>query len=128
MQIANCHLILNEFGSQVPKFNVTPAEVLYLIKQFQPLAGRLPIVDLKIVGEEVRAGGAERNRLNAFYIDHKDDPKAVTVSRMWPGVNPTLPQTFGELCDDEEGKPYFPDLVKKPTKLTAKPVAAVEED
>ncbi len=49
MQIANCLLILNEYGSCVPKQNITPAEAQFLVWSHQENARQLPIKDLQIL-------------------------------------------------------------------------------
>ena len=108
MQIANCEIILNEFGSRVPKNNVTPAEVQMLIHMHGTNAGKFPIYGLKIVGEVKRTSTEEKQRLKGLYKPFSEDAKALTVERMWPGAVAKLPDKFNEVVDPE-GRPCFTD-------------------
>lgn len=148
MQIAECLLILNEYGSCVPKKNITPAEAQFLVWSHQENARQMPIKDLMIldlipVSEEElstldgnslelsdeqlakrvavrghvahndaiksadsRTSAQEKLRLKGIYKPHSNDPKAMTVEKIWPGANSALPKNFSDVVD-EEGRPVF---------------------
>lgn len=62
--LANIRLKMDQFGSDVEKKNVTPAEVLLLVADFHPYAGGDPIKTLKQVPEK-----AELERLAELQAD-----------------------------------------------------------
>jgi len=99
-------VVLNEFKSSVPKLNVTPAEVQFLVLAHSDNAGECAVKNLKIIGEEKRSSQEERTRLSAFYISKHTDPKRVTISSIWPGVSAKLPERFDEVVD-KDGNPVF---------------------
>jgi hypothetical protein len=110
MQIGNIRLVLNTHGSDTPKINVTPAECQLLQSQFQSIAGGNPITQLvisketeasvvisralaedsqEIVHRRKRTDKEEILRLTQFYGQK-------LVSKLFPGLNPKLPETFEE--------------------------------
>lgn len=113
MQIANCRVIIDDRGSDVHKQGVTPAQVQILIHQFHTIAGKLPVVDLKITGEVVRSAGEELLRLQQLY-------KMKLVNILYPGAHPSFPQTFAEL----EFQAQFPyDPKKSAPPIVTQPLA-----
>lgn len=71
MDIANCLVgIGGDSGHSVPKYNVTPAEILVL----QSLHGDEAVYDIVKTGDEPRRQGEERERLRAVYPARGADP------------------------------------------------------
>jgi len=105
MQIAKCRVVLNHFGSSVEKHDITPAEAQVLQEMHNMNVGSDCIIDLKASGKaQVRE------------LDPKDDEKTILrdrtpleevsrlkriynakfVEKLFPGRNPTVPETFKE--------------------------------
>lgn len=98
MQTADCTLILNEFKASIPRQNVTPAEVMYLIHSHHANAGGMPIKELKIGKDVPRTDKQELDRLAIHYRPFSPDPKALTLQKVFP-KGTKLPQTFAEVTD-----------------------------
>mgnify|MGYP000844789630 CR=1 FL=1 len=124
MQLANCTVIISTFGDTVPKEDVTPAEVQYLIHEHMKTVGRIPVRDLVITSDEAKVaiaydeGGKpkafrtrtaqdEKRRLKELYDSRPD--KENKVEKMFPGVSPNLPQKFSEVVDTEGNHPFGED-------------------
>lgn len=87
-------------GSDVPKYNVTPAEVQVLTEGFRDAVGGNPISDLVITGTVKRSSRKEIERLTREYgsLSIKvDDRKISVLSRCFPGMNARLPMSFDEV-------------------------------
>lgn len=96
MQVANCWLILDKYGSNVPKKNITPAELIILVKDRQDIIGKFPIHNL-VVHEGLKSRltpAQERIRLRHKYGQNKD--KKFKIDVVFPGETTKLPETFEE--------------------------------
>lgn len=100
MQTADCILILNEFKATVPKNDVTPTEVMFLIHSHSANAGGMPIKSLKVKGTNTLTDKAELDRLKGHYRPFSPDPKALTLEKVFP-KGTKLPQTFAEVTDND---------------------------
>lgn len=96
MEVANCRLKLNKMGSDVPKYLVTPAEVLVLQKGFEANAGGNPISGIELIGTSKRSSAAELARLQSAYANLRVDDKPI-VGALFPGSAVKLPETFLEI-------------------------------
>ena len=118
MKTANCWLIIDPKGSNVPKSGVTPTEAQVLVHLHSKLAGRCAVHDLIEDKEEVtRTDAQEVNRLRAIY-------GGKVIVDLYGKVNHKLPKTFKEalvLPDVEE-----PDTGESPEKQM-EPVAEKAE-
>lgn len=100
MRLADCHVQLDANGD-VPKQNVTPAEVLFLVADHQVNVKGNPIHGLveSKVGAVVKdeAGKVVRYRTVPEEIQRlKSRYPAAKVDKIFPGATPTLPKTFAE--------------------------------
>lgn len=100
MQTASILLAIGgERDMQVPKFGVTPAEVMLL----RAIHGEEAVTDIDIIGNEDRGNRDERERLFSLYA--KSDPSGVfklpILDALYPGVNAKLPTGFSDLDLDD---------------------------
>lgn len=97
MDLANCLVgIGGDRGHSVPKYGVTPAEILVL----QSLHGDEAVYDIEKTGDDARRQGEERERLRAVYPARGADPAtgqaaAAPVDQIF-GRSP-LPQRLRDL-------------------------------
>jgi hypothetical protein len=112
MEIANCSLIIDPFGSNVPKLGITPAEAQFLIAEHGKRAGKCPIIDLQVTGSIERTSAQEKARLKATY-DGNPKPNENKVEQLFPGASPTLPTTFKEVIDGEGNTPFAANAKKQ---------------
>src|SRR5690349_5572079 len=97
MQIANCWITLDKFGSNVPLFGVTPPELVHLVSTRKNLLGRFPITDLKVVREDKRTDEEERERLRKYGIrKDKEGTIIYNIDKIYPPHTSKYPQTFEE--------------------------------
>jgi hypothetical protein len=101
MQTANVLLALGgKRGESVPKYGVTPAEVVVL----QHLHGQDAVYEIDILSETVeRTNRQEIERLRQFYSRREGDRYiSPAIDALFPGVGATVPKTFAdlELIDD----------------------------
>jgi len=89
MPIADISLKTDQFGSNVQLKDVTPAEALLLVAEFNRAAGGDPIVELTNERSVVRTDDTEIMRLKQKYA-------AVKVNSLFPGSSPALPKNFAE--------------------------------
>jgi len=108
MKTANCWLIIDPKGSNVPKSGVTPAEVQILVHLHSALAGKCAVHDLEENKEEIKQTDAQEvNRLRGIY-------GGKVITDLYGKVNHKLPTTFKEalvLPNTEE-----PDTGESPEK------------
>jgi hypothetical protein len=108
MKTANCWLIIDPKGSNVPKSGVTPTEVQVLVHLHSKFAGKCAVHDVVEDKEEVtRTDAQEINRLRAIY-------GAAVITELYGKVNHKLPKTFKEalvLSDTD-----MPDTGESPEK------------
>lgn len=104
MQKGQCRLTINQLGSDVLKFDVTPAEVMVLRKGFTDLVGKDPISKLELTGEVDRTGAEEIQRLYANYgnlrVKQGDKDVQVVAILFGSGDNPmasNVPETFDKI-------------------------------
>jgi hypothetical protein len=114
MQTASILLAIGgERDMQVPKFGVTPAEVMLL----RAIHGEEAVSDIDIVGDEDRKSRDERERLFNLYA--KADPngsfRLPVLDALYPGVSARLPTEFSELDLDEAF--YKAESRKTPEKV-----------
>lgn len=107
MQIADCFVKTDKFN-EVPRHDVTPAEVQHLIRMFQPHVGSCPVGKLANIREVSRTAIAEKNRLKERYDSNPKVDKN-KIEQLFPGVNPTLPTLFSEVVDPLGNKPFRED-------------------
>jgi hypothetical protein len=105
MQIANVRLRLNELGSDVALEDITPAEAALLNTDHATNAKGEAIHDIVVTGEVTRSNEAEINRLREKYVNAKDRKGEPLAEKLYPGKNPTLPQTFKDAGFAVEAKP-----------------------
>jgi len=97
MEIANCWLTLDKFGSNIPLFNVTPAELVYLVENRKNILGRFPISDLEKVRNVPLSEDNERKRLQMKYGRVKSKEPGVKpycIDVLFPPHTSKLPTTF----------------------------------
>lgn len=84
---------------QVPKFGVTPAEVLLL----RLIHGEDAVTDIDINGEEDRSNRDEQDRLFQAYSKSNPDGtvRSPELAALFPGVGAKLPKTFAEIDLDD---------------------------
>lgn len=133
MEIANAWLYLNKLKNDVPIKGLTPAELVFLVKNRQDSVGTFPVHDLQIVGSVKRSTEAEKHRLGQKYgrpAGEKDQTKT-HIEAMYPGVSAELPETFEstkllkQALEQRLGDPVpHPDDVKPETIEALEPVAA----
>jgi hypothetical protein len=114
MQTASILLAIGgERDMQVPKFGVTPAEVMLL----RAIHGEEAVTDINIIGDEDRNSRAERERLFSLYA--KSDPsgafKLPVLDALYPGVSSRLPTEFSELELADEF--YVAEVRKTPEQV-----------
>lgn len=98
MQIGNVWLKLDAFGTNVPLNDVSPAEVAILNENHEANAKTNQAChDLTNVHEEKRENEAEIVRLREKYVNAKNKKGESLAVTLYPGKNPTLPQTFKEV-------------------------------
>jgi len=102
MELADCWLYLGKIKSDVPLKNVTPAELVLLLRAKinkagntrQDVCGTFPVHDLVIHSSVKRSRTHEMNRLHK-YGKTPDDSK-FTIEELYPGETSVLPETFEE--------------------------------
>jgi len=101
MQSANILLALGgDSGNQVPKFNVTPAEIAVLraihgddaVSEITPVEGALVDADI-----EKRSNRGELARLKAIYGNARDLEGNLVVDQLFPGVAARVFENLDEL-------------------------------
>jgi hypothetical protein len=99
MQIAHARLKIDSSGADIPLKYVTPAEVMALRAGHGPVINGEPVTQVYVVGDADRSDKTELSRLTEKYkkllISSKGQMVSV-VESLFPGVNPSLPQTFKE--------------------------------
>ena len=114
MQTASILLAIGgERDMQVPKYGVTPAELMLL----RALHGEEAVTDIDIYGDEERSNREERERLFSIYAksDASGAFKLPVLDALFPGVSARLPSTFGELELDDAF--YKAQSRKTPSKV-----------
>lgn len=115
MQIAECRLKLNRSGDDIPKRNVTPAEVMLLRAAFHQQAGGDPVSGVKVTGSVQRTDAQEARRLKQVYGRIKvrsGSGGAVPVAdHLFPGTSPTLPDAFDTPVEQTQSEIIDTDLV-----------------
>jgi hypothetical protein len=100
MQLASVRIKTHQFGD-VPKFNVTPPELLALITAHDTGSGGTPFTDLKITGEDNRSKEKELARLLNTYPNLKHRSKqgqdVYTIEYLFRDNFATLPTKFEDL-------------------------------
>lgn len=94
MQLANCYVALS--GSRentVPKYGVTPAEIVVL----NAIHGEGAVHDIEPAGEIARPNGEERERLFSVYGKAMDDDNKPIIASVFPGSGVQLPRTLREI-------------------------------
>lgn len=124
MQIADCDVMIGKYKDTVPRTDVTPAEVQYLIHEHQNTVGQCPVINLVIKEGKARvnlhnADGSIRGSRDRTSLDEKSRLKTIydsnpvmeknKVEKMYPGTNATLPLKFSEVVDKEGNYPYADD-------------------
>lgn len=99
MKLADVVIRLSKEGHDVPRSDVTPAELLLLVAEHHANAGGDPIVSITETGDttmkegdetvETRTVSEEVGRLKMRYGSHK-------VEHLFQGAIPNLPATFDE--------------------------------
>lgn len=98
MQIGNCWLKLDGFGSSVPLTDVSPAEVAILNENHEVNSKtNQACFDLTNVREEPRNDEAEIGRLRVKYVNAKNKKGESLAVTLYPGKSPRLPQKFEEV-------------------------------
>lgn len=98
MQIGNCWLKIDAFGSCIPLTDVSPAEVAILNENHEVNSKtNQACFDLTNVHEEKRDNEAEINRLREKYVNAKNKKGESLAVTLYPGKNPVLPQKFEEV-------------------------------
>ena len=97
----------------VPKIGVTPAEILIL----QTIHGSDAVVNIRPRKQDKRGHADEYDRLSRTYDGGSihgagpDDPKKVSIARLFPGPVKKLPVTLDEIGISITGEPLVsPDL------------------
>jgi hypothetical protein len=106
MQLLNVLLALGgDSGNQVPKFEVTPAEIALL----RAIHGEDAISDIQVIGEVARTSRQERARLDEIYARQQPDGsrRSRELDALFPGVAARLFETIDEIDDlsDDMFKP-----------------------
>lgn len=83
-------------GTNVPITKITPAELVLLVTQWKDYAKRHPIHNLAIVGSVKRDTQIEIDRLKSKYGKRQGEKKLYKIEELYPGTNPSIPQTFEE--------------------------------
>jgi hypothetical protein len=120
MELANCWLILDKQGSNVPLHDITPAELIMHVQARKDFVGRFPVHDLVITKQSRRSDAAERDRLR-MKMGKKPGSNSKApfkVDEVFPGALARLPLTFAEtgLLEEsvavklDEPKPDMPDF------------------
>lgn len=115
MELAKCFLRLSRF-TEVPKYNITPAELLVLQAGHSGNAGGDPISSLELIGQDGRSNEAELARLKNNYgnLKHREDGKDVpTVGYLFRGQGFALPQRFSDLGKKYAKLPFSGDYKPK---------------
>lgn len=97
MELANCWLTLDKQGSNIPLYGVSPAELVYLVKNRKHVLGRFPITDLKIVRKINISDDIERKRLQMKYgrVKSKEPgEKPFNIDMLYPEHTSRFPQVF----------------------------------
>lgn len=109
MQIATCWLIIDKNGSNIPLRNVTPAELVLLVRDRMAFVGRFPVHDLQVIGQSKRTDDVEKNRLRNKYGRGLHDEKGKVRDRdnykvdvLYPGETAPLPETFKQTKLEEQ--------------------------
>ncbi len=89
MPTCSIELKTTQWGTTVPKTNVTPAEMLFLVADNHQYVGGDPITDFKETDPVERTGHEEISRLKKMYNRTK-------ISKIYPSVMAQLPATFEE--------------------------------
>lgn len=109
MEVANAMIVISDRGSNVPKAGVTPAEAALLRKLHLKTVGGNCVTQLEILEGQVALIVTERNEdtnevLKTRPRTSRDELQRLRgryssklVESLWPGENPTLPETFKEV-------------------------------
>ncbi len=94
MELANCLVALGgDIENTVPKFDVTPAEVVVLMA----IHGKTAVTDIAPTGSSIeRTSAQELDRLK-FTYPAKDEDNRPIVERIYSGARPEVHSTFEEL-------------------------------
>ncbi len=94
MELANCLVSLGgDKNNQVPKFGVTPAEIMVL----QAIHGDDAVTEVEPLSDTVERSNAEEiERLVAHY-PAKDEDGQLVIRSVYPGGRPMLHQTIADL-------------------------------
>jgi hypothetical protein len=112
MQIANILLSLGgDNRNQVPKYDVTPAEVAVL----RVIHGEDAVIDIEPLGEIKRTNREERQRLAQIYSQVQPDGtrRSPAVDSLFPGVAARVYESFDEMDDLPE------EFFKAATRVSA---------
>lgn len=130
MELANCLVALGgDIENTVPKFDVTPAEVLVLMA----IHGKDAVTDVEPTGNSVTRSNAEELARLKFTYPAKDADNQPVVQRIYSGSRPELHETFAELELPETSykvlqrvKPAAAAAAPKPKAAKVKPAPAAE--
>lgn len=129
MEIANCWLILDKYGADVQKRNITPAELVLLVKDRQDIIGKFPIHDLVVLGTAQRDRASEQSRLRYKYGPDRVDKKTAKIDVLYPGASSKYPETFAETGLLEQAQAKKMDVPVKGVKdLEDEPTVVETED
>lgn len=98
MQVCDCWVKLNEFGSDVFKRDVTPSELQALSDMHRGNVKNHPIHTVTNIRTIERTPLQEVSRLRKIY-------KKDLVDTMFPGKNPQCPATFKDANFNDDGTP-----------------------
>jgi len=87
MKLANASVLMDKLGSTADVERITPAEAQLLCSMHFNTAGKIPVVNVKEIGDVQRTPQQEVARLCNTY-----GTKAVRT--LFPGANPVLPESF----------------------------------
>ncbi len=97
MQLANAWLKIDGSGSNIQVFDITPTEAALLNADHEANAKGVAVHDVVVTGAVERTGEQEVNRLKERYANARNKKGEQWVTVLYPGKNPTVPQTFKEV-------------------------------
>lgn len=134
MERANCIVRLaGSITNTVPKFGVTPAEVIILRRKH---GGDDAVVDIRPTGDDPKIRSEqEYERLAQIYDNGgegfgagPDEERTPLMERLFPGALRKLPQTFAEAGIDTGALPAVEPVPDLPDATDDEPKAEAEAD